>query len=274
MVWLELSAKSHHYLQIKEEIGRHIHKARQFSMSSLSPYLAECRESSIPMPGLPIFDSLVKIGTFDNVIIGLPTKTKPKKITIMSSNGRKYPYLLKGLEDLHLDERVMQFVNTVNTLLQIDKETQKRQLQSRAYAVIPFGDHFGMIQWVNDMTPMFSFYKKWMSSTGASAVAATAATTSTSGGGGKNGTSSSKKNKAATTAAAAVVVASRPNESFYIKVKEALKQLRLAKNTPRKNWPLKKIFAELVEETPDYLFENELRCSSATPHIWYQKSQR
>ncbi len=148
-------------------------------MSSLSPYLAECSDSSIPMPGLPIFDSLVKIGTFDKLIVGLPTKTKPKKISVLSSNGRKYPYLLKGLEDLHLDERVMQFVNTINILLQTDKETHKRQLQSRAYAVIPFGDHFGMIQWVNDMTPLFSFYKKWSSSVGASTA------TSATGGGGR-----------------------------------------------------------------------------------------
>jgi len=29
----------------------------------------------------------------------------------------RYTYLFKGLEDLHLDERIMQFVSTVNNML-------------------------------------------------------------------------------------------------------------------------------------------------------------
>ena len=28
----------------------------------------------------------------------------------------RYPYLFKGLEDLHLDERIMQFLNIVNNM--------------------------------------------------------------------------------------------------------------------------------------------------------------
>ena len=29
----------------------------------------------------------------------------------------RYPYLFKGLEDLHLDERVMQFLSIANNML-------------------------------------------------------------------------------------------------------------------------------------------------------------
>ena len=46
----------------------------------------------------------------------LPTKTKPKKIAMIGSDGRKHTYLFKGLEDLHLDERIMQFMSIVNNM--------------------------------------------------------------------------------------------------------------------------------------------------------------
>lgn len=47
----------------------------------------------------------------------LPTKTKPKKLAFLGSDGQKYTYLFKGLEDLHLDERIMQLLNIVNDML-------------------------------------------------------------------------------------------------------------------------------------------------------------
>ena len=46
----------------------------------------------------------------------LPTKTKPKKISMIGSDGRRHTYLFKGLEDLHLDERIMQFMAIVNNM--------------------------------------------------------------------------------------------------------------------------------------------------------------
>ena len=46
----------------------------------------------------------------------LPTKTKPKKISMIGSDGRKHTYLFKGLEDLHLDERIMQFMAIINNM--------------------------------------------------------------------------------------------------------------------------------------------------------------
>ena len=34
----------------------------------------------------------------------------------MTFNFCRYPYLFKGLEDLHLDERIMQFLSIVNNM--------------------------------------------------------------------------------------------------------------------------------------------------------------
>ncbi len=40
------------------------------------------------------------IQAFEPTISILPTKTKPKKIILVGSDGKRYVYLLKGREDL------------------------------------------------------------------------------------------------------------------------------------------------------------------------------
>lgn len=43
---------------------------------------------------------LVTIQAFEPAVAILPTKTKPKKIKLIGSDGKRYAYLLKGREDL------------------------------------------------------------------------------------------------------------------------------------------------------------------------------
>ena len=73
--------------------------------------------------------------SFSSVLNVLPTKTKPKKLTIIGSDGLEYPYLLKGKEDLRLDERVMQFFRVANRMLASSANTASRGLAARHYAV-------------------------------------------------------------------------------------------------------------------------------------------
>ncbi len=58
----------------------------------------------------------VTLESFHLEVSVLPTKTKPKKIAMIGSDGRKHTYLFKGLEDLHLDERIMQFMAIINNM--------------------------------------------------------------------------------------------------------------------------------------------------------------
>ena len=138
----------------------------------------------------------------------LPTKTKPKKISMIGSDGRRHTYLFKGLEDLHLDERIMQFMAIVNNMfakahklvcvcvvhvqyvtlvepslglsifysflpfslflspshplfLPLSSRHQTQLYLARDYAVIPLGARSGLIQWVDNVTPLFGIYKRW-----------------------------------------------------------------------------------------------------------------
>lgn len=67
---------------------------------------------------------------------------------IRGSNGKDYMFLLKGHEDLRQDERVMQLFGLVNTLLQIEPDTFRRNLTIQRYAVIPLSTNSGLIGWV------------------------------------------------------------------------------------------------------------------------------
>ena len=59
---------------------------------------------------------MVTVESVQSLVHILPTKTKPKKMVFLGSDGRKYAYLFKGLEDMHLDERIMQFLAIVNNM--------------------------------------------------------------------------------------------------------------------------------------------------------------
>ncbi|EGF83285.1 hypothetical protein BATDEDRAFT_3972, partial [Batrachochytrium dendrobatidis JAM81] len=49
----------------------------------------------------------------------------------------------------------------VNYLLKGDRLTRSRNLSARSFAVVPLGDNFGMIQWIEDAVGLFSIYRKW-----------------------------------------------------------------------------------------------------------------
>ena len=89
-------------------------------MTPLKACIIQYSESSKVLPNIVYtqYVSLqpVTLESFQLEVAVLPTKTKPKKISMMGSDGRKHTYLFKGLEDLHLDERIMQFMDIINNM--------------------------------------------------------------------------------------------------------------------------------------------------------------
>jgi len=63
----------------------------------------------------------------DEIVI-LPSKQKPRKITVAGSDGVLYTFLCKPKDDLRKDAKVMEFNGLVNMLLRKDRETSKRNL--------------------------------------------------------------------------------------------------------------------------------------------------
>lgn len=242
------------FQQLHRQLMAETHKVRILELSQVSPYLSNMKKTPIGIPGRHENDSSCFIDTFGSNVIVLPTKTKPKKLDMKGTDGKKYSYLFKGLEDLHLDERVMQLLTTTNGLLSETGATALRGMQARTYAVIPLSDHSGMIQWVNDATPFFALFKKWQKRESSAHMLL----------------SNEKPNEAHMHA-----LLQKPTENFTAKVASVLKAAGLRVTANRKYWPkevLKKVYLELVKETPGDLLEKELYYSSQSATEWYKKS--
>ncbi|KAI8877781.1 hypothetical protein K501DRAFT_229661 [Backusella circina FSU 941] len=244
------------FQQLHRQLMAENHKVRILELAQVSPYLSELRNTAIGIPGYHEGDNACFIDTFGQSMIILPTKTKPKKLDLLGTDGRKYSYLFKGLEDLHLDERIMQLLNTTNGLLSEDGTTTTtlRGLRARTYAVIPLSDHSGMIQWVNEATPLFALFKKWQKRESATHMLLT----------------NDRPNEAYMRS-----LLQRPTETFTQKVTAALKQEKLRVTANRRYWPkhiLKKVYLELVKETPGDLLEKEIWYSSSNATEWFKKS--
>ncbi|KAF9114717.1 Serine/threonine-protein kinase smg1 [Mortierella sp. AM989] len=238
--------------EIHMDLGKELSGTRVLQLSDLSPELASIKSSLIDIPS-PNQGTGTTIQSFEQQVVVIPTKTKPKKLTLLGSDGKRYTYLFKGLEDLHLDERVMQLLRISNGMLQRDKESNSRQLSARHYAVVPLSDNSGMIQWVENTVSIFAIIAKWQhrelmcmrwmnddSSTGPQAP-------------------------------------QRATEVYHEKAVAALRRAGLPSNHPRRQWPksiLLDLYHEMANDTPADLLEREIWSSSPTPAEWWRKSTR
>lgn len=233
---------------LETKLAQRVHRraAYSLSMTDISPILANLKNTCIAMPGVSAVDNrIVTIMSVDNNVQILPTKTKPKKLIFHGSDGHVYTYLFKGLEDLHLDERIMQFLSICNTMM--SKNSGTKVYRARHYSVIPLGPRSGLIQWVDGVTPLFILYKRWQQRE--------CAMTSKTGGG--NST------------------IMRPSELFYNKLTPLLKECGIGLEN-RKEWPthvLKKVLEELMKETPKDLLAKEIWCNSINAGSWWQATK-
>lgn len=227
------------------------------SFGEVAPQLASLMHSNAPMPGLektimisePESDldnkrqEIVTIASFSEELAILPTKTKPKKLVIVGSDGLKYTYLLKGREDLRLDARIMQLLQSVNGFLQSSSITHRQSLGIRYYSVTPISGRAGLIQWVDNMISIYSVFKSWQSRVQLQQLSAMGPDTNS----------------------AAPPPVPRPSDMFYGKIIPALKEKGIRKVISRRDWPhdvKRKVLLDLMNETPKQLLQQELWCAS------------
>lgn len=65
-------------------------------LEEISPRLGSMSQTEMALPGEVSATDAVTIHNVGNTITILPTKTKPKKLYFLGSDGKNYPYLFKG----------------------------------------------------------------------------------------------------------------------------------------------------------------------------------
>uniref|UniRef100_A0A673ZF53 non-specific serine/threonine protein kinase n=1 Tax=Salmo trutta TaxID=8032 RepID=A0A673ZF53_SALTR len=221
-------------------------------LDHISPRLAAMATTEMALPGEVSATDALTIQSVGNTITILPTKTKPKKLHFLGSDGRNYPYLFKGLEDLHLDERIMQFLSIVNTMF----TKERPHFHARHYSVTPLGTRSGLIQWVDGATPLFGLYKRWQQR---EAVL-----------------QAQKAQDSFQQQPQPLPLVPRPSELYYSKIGPALKGVGLSLDVSRRDWPLsvmRDVLKELMASTPPNLLAKELWCSCTTSSEWWRVTQ-
>ena len=136
-------------------------------LESISPELFKFRESEIEIPGtyqnsgVEGGGKFVKISSFSRTLTVLNSKQHPRKIIIYGNDGKEYPFLLKGHEDIRQDERVMQLFGLINTLLSKDSDTREKNLFIKRYPVIPLSHNTGIIGWVSNCDTIHQLVKEY-----------------------------------------------------------------------------------------------------------------
>uniref|UniRef100_A0A0X3PRU1 Uncharacterized protein n=1 Tax=Schistocephalus solidus TaxID=70667 RepID=A0A0X3PRU1_SCHSO len=230
---------------------------RVLNLSHVSPRLANLSEGlvsvstgnkqssglAIPLPGRSYLN-LARVGLRINVY---PTKTRPKRIIFWGENGCAYPYLLKCLEDLRLDDRVIQLMRLTN----IATRSRAGGVQSttlRTYSVTPIGPKAGLIQMVQGAMPLFSLYKRWQQRRAADAL---------------DGDPSKP------------LIIPKPSDLFYSRLKELMPSDALISSASRLSWPLpilRKVLTSLEAETAPDLLTRELWAASPSMSSWWKAS--
>lgn len=81
----------------------------------------------------------------------------PKKLYCMCSDGKLYPQLLKGCDDLRQDACMQQVFTIMNDMLRSDQDTSKRKLNVRTYKVVPMSQRSGVLEWCANTLTLASY---------------------------------------------------------------------------------------------------------------------
>jgi len=101
---------------------------------------------SILIPGGP---NGVTIASVLGILDVLSSKQHPRRLTTVGTDGKKYNFLLKGNEDLPLDQRVIQFYSLVNSIVRKDFFLASETVSIRTYCIVPLSHDIGLIQWID-----------------------------------------------------------------------------------------------------------------------------
>ena len=153
------------YYTVFRKIARQLPQLMTLDLTYVSPKLKEARDLDLAVPGT--YQSgkpVIRILGFEHVFTVIPSKQRPRKMTLQGSDGIPYTFALKGHEDIRQDERVMQLFGLVNTLLNNDSESFKRHLNIQQFPAIPLSQNSGLLGWVPNSDTLHNLIKDYRES--------------------------------------------------------------------------------------------------------------
>ena len=102
----------------------------------------------------------VRLEGFDPTLRTMNSLRMPKAVKLLGSDQREHAFLVKGGEDLRLDQRVQILFGSMSRALAEHAPASQRGLGLRTYAVLPLSEHVGIIEWVGGTDTLKSLIGK------------------------------------------------------------------------------------------------------------------
>uniref|UniRef100_H3HAZ4 Uncharacterized protein n=1 Tax=Phytophthora ramorum TaxID=164328 RepID=H3HAZ4_PHYRM len=99
--------------------------------------------------GPPDPSTHIRILSFDSMLGVLASKQLPKRLTLHGSDEMDYTFLVKGGEDLRLDQRIELLFGVMNQILEADPRCRDQKLSITTYDVIPMTQEIGILEWLD-----------------------------------------------------------------------------------------------------------------------------
>lgn len=151
---------------INRKIAAGMRASAHMKLNEFSEWLVDYEQSDqlgaqfIEIPGQysglckPQPELHVRISSFDPSLLVMSSLRKPKRLKIHGSDEKEHPWLVKGGEDLRLDQRVQQLFSVMNEIFLQDPHCSKRHLALKTYEVVPMTNKVGIIQWLSNTQPI------------------------------------------------------------------------------------------------------------------------
>jgi FKBP12-rapamycin complex-associated protein len=150
------------YQIVFKKIKAQIQNLKTIDLLHMSPALSGMRDLSLCVPGTyKPFTNVISIKSFSSDIDVIPSKQRPRRMTIMGSDGNEYQFLLKGHEDLRQDERVMQLFGLINVCFENSRTTSSYGYSIVRYSVLPLSNDSGVIGWVEGCDTLNNLVKSY-----------------------------------------------------------------------------------------------------------------
>jgi serine/threonine-protein kinase ATR len=117
----------------------------------LTPILPPSHEQAFIKQFNPFPGDVVSVEKVLDDALVLNSLQKPRKISILGTDGKVYSLLCKPKDDLRKDQRLMEFNNMINGFLKKDVDSIKRRMYIKTYAVTPLNEECGLIEWVDNL---------------------------------------------------------------------------------------------------------------------------
>lgn len=143
-------------------LANQVSKKDNINLKDVAPVLAEKSEFSFAIPGkYSVHGNHPLLHHIDPILQVLTTQQHPRVVKMIDYSGKSWQFLLKGNQDIRLDQRIMQSFYLVNSLLKTNGLSSNLGGAISTYSIIPFALNAGFIGWIVGTDTLYKYVSEY-----------------------------------------------------------------------------------------------------------------